>query len=358
MSTDRRTIRQAIGRHGFTLVELLVVIAIIGILVGLLLPAVQSARESARRSQCLNNFKQVGLALHNHHSANEFFPKGSTDGPMVLSPPYKNGEGWSWAAYILPYIEQNAPYSKIDFTDTGFINQSQASNQDVMLEVLVPNFNCPSSPCPVWSDPYASGGASSGDGPHQSISMTAIGGAMVPGDSRVDPASMGAAYRHAWNGVLFAHSQIRIADVRDGTTNVMMVGETSDYGEYSDGRTIDIRGSFPHGFWIGGDRKTADAASPTWDYRCFNTTVINTHPLNSKLVSDLGLFGSGLFGYAEAGINYNNNIPIQSAHAGGAFVLFCDGSVQFVNESIQFDLFKLMAVRDSGEVKELAGTTN
>ena len=99
-------------RRAFTLVELLVVIAIIGVLVALLLPAIQAAREAARRSQCKNNLKQIGLALHNYESARRTFPPGfvsraaTTNGPGI-------GPGWGWAAHILPYLEESS--LKIDF---------------------------------------------------------------------------------------------------------------------------------------------------------------------------------------------------------------------------------------------------
>src|SRR5512136_975025 len=100
---------------GFTLVELLVVIAIIGILIALLLPAVQAAREAARRSQCVNNMKQLGLAVANYHSTNDCFPPGAlntyTTVDQGLSP--TNYTSWSWIAYMLPHMEQVALYNAI-----------------------------------------------------------------------------------------------------------------------------------------------------------------------------------------------------------------------------------------------------
>ena len=105
--------------RGFTLVELLVVIAIIGILVGLLLPAVQAAREAARRMQCSNNLKQIGLALHNYHDANNKFPQGFT-----------RFHSWGWAVRILPYIEQSSLFNKLasDSGNWGPINNGLDAN--------------------------------------------------------------------------------------------------------------------------------------------------------------------------------------------------------------------------------------
>ncbi len=105
------------NQPGFTLVELLVVIAIIGILVALLLPAVQSAREAARRSSCQNNFKQVGVAFHNHHSAKNEFPPGLImyEPGTTCADKLPAGEfrGWGWATRLLPYLEEDTTYSQI-----------------------------------------------------------------------------------------------------------------------------------------------------------------------------------------------------------------------------------------------------
>ena len=95
--------------RGFTLVELLVVIAIIGVLIGMLLPAVQAAREAARRASCQNNFKQIGIALHNHHDTRQSFPSGWNHNVVGGGPPpvLANSESWGWTTYILPYLEQD-----------------------------------------------------------------------------------------------------------------------------------------------------------------------------------------------------------------------------------------------------------
>jgi prepilin-type N-terminal cleavage/methylation domain-containing protein/prepilin-type processing-associated H-X9-DG protein len=324
--------------RAFTLVELLVVIAIIAILVGLLLPAVNAARESARRIQCANNFKQVGLAMHSYHTANNAFPQGTTDHNTP------NYEGWSWAVRILPQMEAGNAFAKIDFSEDGFIGSTNQKNKQLLDGTFVATYWCPSSPCPR----FYSQDAWNGNHEINVGCMVGIAGAAddPSGDTRYD---MGQSpdRTHAWNGVLFAHSNVRIEDIRDGTTNTIMVGETSDMGWRTGypNEKFDCRGMFPHGFWIGADRQSASTAPG--DKRVFNTTVIYQRPLGTK-ECDLGQFGQT----SKAGHNYDNQIPIQAAHPGGAYLLFADGSSQFLSENIEFGLFKLLAIRDSGEIKQ------
>src|SRR5437660_4939753 len=134
-------VKNASVRRGFTLIELLVVIAIIAVLIGLLLPAVQKVREAANRMKCTNNLKQIGLALHNYHDANSKFPPGYVDGNtnVKLTPDSDVGPGWGWAAFLLPYIEQDNLYNQINFTK-GVATGTNVQVAQVPLTI----YQCPS----------------------------------------------------------------------------------------------------------------------------------------------------------------------------------------------------------------------
>src|SRR4051812_17389707 len=124
-------------RHGFTLIELLVVIAIIAVLIALLLPAVQAAREAARRAQCVNNLKQIGLAMHNYHDVIGTFPSGS------IATKGWGGTWWNWPAFILPQIEQTSLYNSINFSRSNIKNTAGDPNSTAWGTV-VNAYLCPS----------------------------------------------------------------------------------------------------------------------------------------------------------------------------------------------------------------------
>jgi prepilin-type N-terminal cleavage/methylation domain-containing protein/prepilin-type processing-associated H-X9-DG protein len=332
--------------RGFTLVELLVVIAIIGILVALLLPAIQAAREAARRSACQNNFKQVALALQNYHSAKRMFPPGTTDSPVG------NQEGFGWPVWLLQYIEGGTVYDQIDFNADGFISSTTPQNQRLMNDTAIETYTCPSSDWPRFTSAW------NGDFRINVGSMVGIAGAIPPNAASIpqeqwrwDAVAMNPATANigtAWNGVLFPHSKISLAKVTDGSSHVMAVGETSGK-TYYDGRPeveFDCRGMFPHGWWIGADR--TKLAGWEGDVRVFNTTYIGYRPLGTQVCN-----GGPVGHYRAEGTNYDNELPIQSAHPGGAHVVLCDGSVQFLSNDIDFNLYRWMAIRDSEQVKSL-----
>jgi prepilin-type N-terminal cleavage/methylation domain-containing protein len=217
MFAAKRDKRRA--KAGFTLVELLVVIAIIGVLVALLLPAVQAAREAARRSSCLNNSKNVSLAMHNHHDTLLRFPPGCgrDQAPFGINPA-DSGWGSSWKVYLLPYIEQTALYSKWTFNASS--GYTHAANMPLVHKLTLKIYRCPSSVLPEF---YAT---SNNAGSIQMFtSYTGIAGSNLPG-STFYTGTNGFA---SGDGPLYANSTANMASLTDGTSNTFMIGEQSDH---------------------------------------------------------------------------------------------------------------------------------
>jgi prepilin-type N-terminal cleavage/methylation domain-containing protein/prepilin-type processing-associated H-X9-DG protein len=190
-------------RRGFTLIELLVVIAIIGVLVALLLPAVQRVREAAARSQCKNNLRQIGLALHNYHDREGRFPPGYVS--TVAGDGADEGPGWGWGAFLLGDLEQDNLKQHIRFDrDIG-----DTTNGDARIHKLAV-FRCPSddavaifttagNPVPVAHANYV--------------------GVFGTNEIEDDPGG--------GNGVFFRNSRLRMADITDGASNTFLIGERS-----------------------------------------------------------------------------------------------------------------------------------
>ena len=214
-------------RRAFTLIELLVVIAIIAILIALLLPAVQQAREAARRTQCRNNLKQIGLAMHNYHDNYNVFPIGHQyrRSGLAANATGNLGLGWGWSAYILPYIDGAPLYNQFDF------NQSIAdvrpggvagpARNKPLAQTPMAWALCPSSTAPAANRSGAAGDAHHID-PHAVTSYKVSGGSFD---------NNGALWPHSnqkrANGLFFRDSRVGIRDVSDGTSNTIMTGEVN-----------------------------------------------------------------------------------------------------------------------------------
>ena len=311
-------------QRAFTLIELLVVIAIIAVLIALLLPAVQQAREAARRSQCKNNLKQIGLALHNYHDVFNTLPIGNNNAIP--------GGGWgqSWWVGILPYIDQAPIYNMWNSTavNSGY---NYAANMAVVAGKRIPVAFCPSRPLGQYEfSPH------NGPNPGPAVAQyTAIAGAYP------DPQNRHTAYGCGWSstgGVMFFRSRIRFADISDGTSNQVFVGEQSDWCiETATGQKRIAIHSWPHGMFMG---------SPGSD-RSFNAATVRYRPGYKQ--AELGHNGNPCPTTGVCGNSGTNN-PIQSAHVGGVHVLLGDGAVRFVSENLNLATWLNLMTRDDGNV--------
>lgn len=341
--------RQLKPKHGFTLIELLVVIAIIAILIALLLPAVQQAREAARRTQCKNNLKQLGLAVHNYHDVfNQVPPAGVGE---VL-----NGSGWSrqasWVVRILPQIEQTTAYQQLDFTDSTFdgVDASWAAPNrawEVMSRVRIPAFSCPSSTLPqTRAFPTSPSTQQLGAPAEISVQISdyaANSGVAFQGGTN---ATLDSTAFFDWGGYL-AHNgvipqilrrgfgrptgtAVKFASVLDGTSNTIMFGEQSAMHRNGDDyRSSNARG----GMWSCG---TSSSLSSNNNY------VVTSFPINhagEEWWAKAGFFGGS--------VSFNNT-AFRSQHTGGAQFTLTDGSVRFVSENINFGTYTALMHRSDG----------
>lgn len=302
-------------RNAFTLVELLVVIAIIGVLVGLLLPAVQSAREAARRARCLNNLKQVGLAMQLYHDSHQYLPYGISD----LGPYQQNVIGHSFWPRIWPFIEEQSTYSRYDMN----ANWVSTENHQLMNKVPFPFMYCSSSPVPefqTWGDSFLL------------ANSTYVGISGAVDHPSVQPLDhLGAVGDGSKGGLLVSKEAIRLAQATDGASKTMCVAEQSDYCRSPTKGDVDCRSDCGHGFNVG-------ARDFGWDQRTFNLTTVR-HPINEKSPNALGVL-------ENCGVNH----AIQSAHPGGAHAVFADGAVHFLTDGTALPVLYQFANRDDEHV--------
>ena len=314
-------------RGGFTLVELLVVIVIIAILVGLLLPAVQVARESARQSSCMNNLKQIGVAMQNHLDARKTFPSGITFSSTILADaratntPDGDIVNWrfctnppAWGAMILPYIEQADVYNRLPFAQANWTNTNSlsATTTTIALSSTAASVN----PLPVYSCPS--------DLLKQSGPAGNMGPSNYAGNYGVPTAGTwngvagqrtGRAINNV-SGVLYQGSTISAKDITDGTSKTFLVGEVSTQQR-----------SWPLAN-IGAINQGAGVWAALSDVKADDLVLRQCdagHPLNSQF-SDAVI--------TSASSNIGDCDGFGSRHPGGAMFVMCDGSVRFIDQNI------------------------
>jgi prepilin-type N-terminal cleavage/methylation domain-containing protein/prepilin-type processing-associated H-X9-DG protein len=296
------------SRPAFTLIELLVVIAIIGVLIGLLAPAVQQVREAANRAQCQNNLKQIGLALHSYHDSMKRFPPAYVDGNTnpAADDSLDVGPGWGWAALILPFLEGQTLYSKIDF------NQTVGTNP--ICQTIVPVFLCPSDPVLPTFQVFGTNAVLA------QSNYVACNGTLettpFPGNN---------------TGLFLRNIRYRIADVTDGLSTTIIVGERNMGHAYAT-----WTGAVPGGLveaWQAPGPPPNDPIGQAADA----PALVLAHGNRTHVPSaDLPIWDPDTF---------------YSKHAGqGGNFLFGDGSVHFLTSGINGITYEAMCTIAGGEV--------
>jgi prepilin-type N-terminal cleavage/methylation domain-containing protein len=342
---------------GFTLIELLVVIAIIAILIALLLPAVQQAREAARRTQCRNNMKQIGLALHNYHDVHLCFPIGAAVGTDPTGTVEDSAPGWR--ATILPYIDEANVFDQFDFVtgSPAYRFNSPFYGPHVILQGwATPIYWCPSSVAPRYGK-AGTRGAPFGGTPQLKDYVGVMGSYPDPaGRTNREGYSYYGGGMYTNQGLLnvFEHKSIR--DCIDGTSKTMIVAEQSGLVG-----TTDLRANYYGGWggwtglWYGseelgpgphdnGNSGVTYRMGVPWDGGgsgpdCWQASVTSIrYSPNTNFPAGAPLPGAGNM--------YEANTIVNSFHSGGILATLADGSVRFVSDDINFGVLQRISCAD------------
>ncbi len=289
-------------RDAFTLVELLVVIAIIGILVALLLPAVQAARGAARRVRCKNNLKQIGLAFHHYHDAVKSFPSAIIDPNQVM-----------WSGLLLPYLEQGALYDTLELQKPWDVD---GSPNELACATYLSVFRCPANRAP---DHVTSQGITD----RVPCNYLVCASGLLDRESGPSP-KIG---QSVSDGVSYFNSRVRIADILDGTSSTVAVGETEFLLGYV-GRDHAGSNQFRDHWYIGTTWGLTNEASES-----MGTTAVPVNVDNEANV------------FAD-----EKELSFSSSHSGGAHVAYADGHVSFISETIDEDTWSALGTRAGREV--------
>jgi prepilin-type N-terminal cleavage/methylation domain-containing protein/prepilin-type processing-associated H-X9-DG protein len=366
-------------RRGFTLIELLVVIAIIAVLIALLLPAVQSAREAARRIQCVNNMKQLGLALHNYHSVNNVFPMGGsknvTENPGnscnngATDPGNQNGlcyyvwSGWSAQACMLGYMEQTPLYNNCNFNFAGYCCDQATVTNITAREIKVAAFLCP-------SDGFAGSWCNNSYNVSYGASIKSCNWLGYPTNDQS-------------SGMFVQWAAYSIASCADGTSNTIAMSEslTGDgQGEGYGGNTTNpsrYRGNMELNF--NDSTNAGQLYEATYDQATLIQQALQACAIQFKTPGDQGIndsrgwrwadgaTGSTMFNTVQTpnSLGFNGcrpscgsgcdgscalSMPATSNHPGGVNCTFADGSVKFVKDSVAMNVWWSLGTKARGEV--------
>jgi len=378
---DLHLLRQ-FKRTAFTVVELLVVIAIIGILAALLLPAIQSARESGRHMSCSNNLKQLGIALHNYHDIYKRFPIGyACDYTAYLG----TGVDHQWErggaiVRLLPYIEQKALYDELDFRFGMYIDENinalgvpgsfGSTPQGLAFIIPIPALKCPSdtrSDNSPWSGRALSNympclgptaftggpGFLTGGGPYANLTpytgvspYSGVPGGVYPGWFDDNRSQWGDSWSNG--GVecpgAFAHVQwaANFRDIRDGTQNVIAMGEIRPLCAMLEG---------DNSFWDNYNSNINNTVPPINLPYC-TSAMYNANGLAEALAPGFPSFSQfpGVNMQAQVGSTGDmmGQYGFRSKHPAGALFVYCDGSVHFLNEVINYNTYQSLGDRKDG----------
>jgi prepilin-type N-terminal cleavage/methylation domain-containing protein/prepilin-type processing-associated H-X9-DG protein len=334
-------------QRGFTLIELLVVIAIIAVLIALLLPAVQAAREAARRAQCVNNLKQMGLAISNYESTYGCYPMGYMKGSPYANAGCSSAVLISWETYILPYVEQSQAYNALNFNGGAYYNSLRNFTG---FGIKVNSYVCPSDtpqsalPAGDILNPQTSYAGAGGLTENVYYSW----GSGPPNASRCGPIDSEGFFGTPGLG-------LTVAQVTDGTSNTASVGEQSHFrGEGSS--TTYYFGYCAGAFELPGSPYTNDirdtaiayfVPAPNSPPNLTSASSAITNPFGTTLNS----YGNPIGWITSPTCIYNlGQFGFHSLHPGGLNFLFADGSVKFIKQTINLTTYHSIGTANLGEI--------